>query len=101
MSEGRITPWEEDFPPGIGQTSIDFIRNHGNRELFMKAKAGDEIAAVELIRKCIKKDRVAGLCNKYPDTVILPVMAKERMGYNVIPLAYAKVMSSISGLKIN
>lgn len=101
MSHKKVIPWEEDFPSGIGQTSIDFIRNHGNRELFMQAKAGDEIAAVELIRRCIKKEKVFSLYNQYPDAVILPVMAKERTGYNVIPLAYAKVMSSISGFRIN
>ena len=101
MSQEKVIPWEEDFPSGIGQTSIDFIRNHGNRELFMQAKAGDEIAAVELVKKCIKKDRVIDLYNQHPDAVILPVMAKERTGYNVLPLAYAKVMSSISGFRVN
>jgi hypothetical protein len=98
---GKVISWEEGFPSGIGHTSIGFIRNHGNRELFMQAKAGNEIAAVELVRKCIKKDKISSLRNQYPDAVLLPVLAKERTGYNVIPLVYAKVMSSISGLKIN
>ena len=101
MSHGKVIPWEEDFPSGIGHTSIDFIRNHGNRKLFIQAKAGDEIAAVELVRKCIKYDKISSIRNQYSDSVILPVLTKERTGYNVIPLAYAKVMSSISGLEIN
>lgn len=92
MLQRKVIPWEEDFPSGIGQTSIDFIRNHGNRELFVKAKAGDEIAVVELVKKCIKKDRVTDLFSQFLNAVVLPVMAKERTGYNVIPLAYAKVM---------
>lgn len=96
-----VIPWEAGFPAGIGHTSLDFLRNHGNRELFMQAKAGNEIAAVELVKKCIKKDRIIKLCNQYPSSIILPVMAKERTGYNVIPLAYAKVMSSISGIRVN
>lgn len=99
MLQGKTIPWEKNFPSGVGHTSIDFIRNHGNRELFMQAKAGDEIAAIELVRKCIKMDRVISLKNQYSDAVILPVLAEERTGYNVIPLAYAKVMSSISGLE--
>jgi Predicted amidophosphoribosyltransferases len=67
----------------------------------MQAKAGDEIAAIELVKKCIKKERVIGLHNHYPNAIILPVMAKERTGYNVLPLAFAKVISNISGLRIN
>lgn len=51
LKHSRIIPWEGDFPAGIGHTSIDFLRNHGNRELFMQAKAGNEIAAVELVKK--------------------------------------------------
>lgn len=101
MSQEKVILWEDGFPSGIGHTSIDFIRNHGNRVLYMQAKAGNEIAAIELVKKCVKKDKMSDLRYNFPDAVILPVLAKERTGYNVMPLAYAKVMSSISGFEIN
>lgn len=101
MQQDRIISWGNDFPDGYGHTSIDFLRNHGNRELFLKAKSGDETAAVELVKKCIKEDRIIQLRSKYPEALIIPVLAKERAGYNVIPLAYAKVIQNIAGLDID
>lgn len=38
---------------------------------------------------------------KHPDAVLIPVLAKERTGYNVIPLAYAKIAGSMTGLRIH
>ena len=74
MGEEKLTCWEKEFPNGYGHTSIKFLRS--NRELFYKAKSGDEIAAVKLVKKCIKKDRVIQLKSKYPEALIAPVLAK-------------------------
>ena len=76
MIPKNAVPWEESFPAGIGHTSIDFIRNHGNREQIMKAKSGDEIAAVELVKKCIKLERVNLLKEKYSDCVIVTMYSR-------------------------
>lgn len=100
MSQERLNLWEDNFPNGYGHTSIDFLRNHSNRDLFIKAKAGDAISAVDLVINCIKKERILQLQNKYKDAIIVPILAKERSGFNMIPLAYAKVLQSITGFKV-
>lgn len=85
MAQEKVIPWEEDFPSGIGHTSIDFIRNHGNRDLFIKAKAGDEIAAVELVKKCIKGIYVNGVL-----TSLTPYNLNTRLGKGDAFLVYVK-----------
>lgn len=53
-----------------------------------------------MVRKCIKPDKLKQLKEKYSDCILVPVLGKERTGYNVIPLAYAKIISSHIGLQI-
>ena len=100
MSQEKTISWEDDFPCGFGHTSIDYLRNNSNRDLFLKAKAGDMIAAIDLVINCVKKDRILQLQNKYSNAKIVPVLAKEKSGFNMIPLAYAKVIQSITGSKV-
>lgn len=99
----KATPWGDNFPKGIGHTTIGFLKSekNGNAELHKKAKAGDEIAATQLVEKCIKKDRILQLAKQYPDAIIVPAIAEERTGINMLPKMYADRICEIGGFKQN
>jgi len=72
--------WEENFPKGYGHTSIAYLRRCPS---FICAKNGNMNAAIHIVEKCIKVNRINDLEEKYPNSVLLPVIN----GRNVIPLA--------------
>ena len=73
--------WDKNFPKGYGHTSIAFLKRcYG----FYQAKNVDLNLAHNVVRKCIKQDRLQKLREEYPDAVLIPVL-----GRNQLPLALA------------
>jgi len=75
--------WEENFPKGYGHTSIAYLRRCSG---FNCAKNGNMNAAIHIIERCVKVNRIKYLEEKYPNSVLLPVIN----GRNVLPLALAQ-----------
>lgn len=73
--------WDKDFPKGYGHTSIAYLKRCVG---FEQAKAGDYNAAKQVVRQCIKRNRVDLIHRLYPSAVLLPVITKNRL-----PLALA------------
>lgn len=102
----------------IQVTSLPNLKNakNGNLDLHVKAKAGDFDSAYKLIDNLLTVKRADGKVNhkanilvnkfkkiaqEYPNAVILPIIAKEASGHNMLPYAYAAKISQITGLKIS
>jgi len=75
--------WEENFPKGYGHTSIAYLKRCLG---FVYAKNGDMNAAIYIVERCVKVNRINDLEEKYPDSILLPVIN----GRNVLPLALAQ-----------
>lgn len=73
--------WEHNFPKGFGHTSIAFLKRCIG---FEDAKNGDMDAALFVVSRCVKRDRICDLRRKYPDAILIPVL-----GINKLPLALA------------
>ena len=73
--------WEADFPEGIGHTSISYMKRCDG---YNAAKNGDMLAAMRVVERCTKRDRIAAVKEQYPNAVLLPVISQ-----NAIPLALA------------
>ena len=73
--------WEDDFPQGFGHTSISYLKRC---EGYHAAKNGDIDAAMRVVERCVKTDRIDAVREQFPNTVLLPVISQ-----NMIPLALA------------
>ena len=73
--------WEADFPEGLGHTSISYLKRCDG---YHAAKNGDMLAAMCVVEKCVKLDRIVAVREQFPKAVLLPVISQ-----NVIPLALA------------
>lgn len=78
-------------------TSLVQLKKNPNYDL---AKAGDVVAAFDLIESLYKPNKFRGL-QAYPDAEIVAIKAIEKSGVNVIPLALAERLSFDFGNKIN
>jgi len=81
-SHQPIFAWEDDFPKAYGQTSIAFLKRCIG---FEDAKNGDYLAAIGVVKKCVKETKISALLENYPNATLLPIP-----GRNVLPLAYAE-----------
>ena len=92
-----IKPWPEDFPNATIHTTLGKLTEHPD---YSDAKAGDAEAAQMVVDDLIKPEKVVELGKRYPDAMILPVLAKEATGRNKIPRAYAQTISDLTGLPV-
>ena len=81
----------------IAHTTIAALRRHPS---FAAAKAGNPIAAFAVVRDLARQERISRLASACPGAVICPVLAVERTGVNMLPLAFAKFAGSIGGLDV-
>lgn len=87
-----------DVPPhalakAISHTSISALRHH---PAFTDAKAGNHSAALDVVQTLAHPDRARSLLDTCPGAVLVaPVLAIERTGVNMLPLAYAKWLASL------
>ena len=81
----------------LSHTSIAALRRHPQ---FTAAKAGDPIAAFAVVRELTRQERITRLASEHPGAIICPVLAIERTGINMLPLAFAKFAGSVGGLRV-
>lgn len=82
------------IPDVVYNTTLNCMEQKHN-DLFQKGKGGDLEAAQQLVAKITNKEKIRQIAQKYPDAVIAPVMSQST---NVIPLAYAMLLSEQTGL---
>lgn len=82
------------MPDVVNNTSLNCMEQK-HSELFHKGKGGDIEAACQLVEKVTNKERMQAIGERYPNAIIAPVMST---GTNVIPLAYAMLLSKVTGL---
>lgn len=80
--------WEDDFPKGYGHTSISYLKRCFGYE---DARKGNICAAHDVVKKCVKKNRLDSFREEYADAFVLPVSSK-----NALP----KALASEIGLKL-
>jgi len=80
--------WEDGFPKGYGHTSLSYLKHCKG---FEEAKNGDMNAAIDVVKKCVKTNRLQEFRAEYSDSFLLPVRSR-----NMLPLA----LSYEIGLKI-
>lgn len=97
-TEKAIHPWSDNFPKITVHTNASTLTRK-NREDHQRAKAGDEKAAIRLIKKLMKPERVRAIADSHPGAVVVPVIAVEETGKNKLPLAYALAFEG-AGLEI-
>jgi hypothetical protein len=76
--------WGNNFPKGFGHTSIAYLKKCPD---FERAKNGDLTAAFRVVQRCVKPSRIIEMIEKFPDSVLLPVL-----GRNALPLAFAETI---------
>jgi len=65
-----------------GYTSASFLKQCDG---YSEAKTGDVFAAKGIFEKCVKKECMKNIREKYPDSILLPVMSHT----NALPLSFA------------
>lgn len=96
------TSWD-NFPKVRVLYPLKTLSN-ASTELYTSAKSGDMLAAFELLHKYVlKKAEIYSLGAQLftHNPILVPVIAKEQLGNNKIPLAYANILSGYLGLQFN
>ena len=105
-----IQAWPENFPKVKIVTTLDFIKRK-HEDLHKRAKAGSLPAAIELVDAIVgpatikgkpnpKWDSIRSLAADYPGATLVPVLAEETTGENLIPYIYARKIKEITGLNV-
>ncbi|GAB3376183.1 phosphoribosyltransferase [Azotobacter armeniacus] len=93
--------WGQDFPDVVLAHPLSFLNNHPD---YSAAKAGDDIAALRVARDAVMPEFVEQVRALIPEGIrprIVPVLAREQVGDNRIPLAAAKVLAKQLGLRVD
>lgn len=91
--------WRNDFPPVLIHTNLQRMR-HADKGLYSKAKAGDYGAAQAIVKGCIKREKVNLIVKQHSDAIIVPVRAMNCRSGNMLPIAYAEIISAY-GMKLD
>lgn len=88
-----------DFPPVIRNGDLNSLSLHPE---YKPAKAGDPVAAFTLAEKVITDEFIEGIRQSLGGRkpVIVPVLAEESEGANMIPLMLAKQIGNRLGLEV-
>lgn len=93
------TPWG-DFPEAVFQAGLGALKKHSE---YAAAKGGDDQAAARVVKSVLSDDAMAQIKgivgNRRP--VVVPVLAQEASGANMLPLAYAYALSSRLGYDVD
>lgn len=89
--------WPNDFPNAILHTNVATLKAHPD---YPAAKAGDTMAAMRVVDALVKPDKLRQLAQRYPEAVLLPVLAIESSGRNKLSLALAEGLSEATGLAV-
>lgn len=98
MDRSERAPWG-DFPPVIRNGDLGSV---GADEEYALAKGGDPAAAVRLVARLLSPDVVEQIRDALGDRrpKVVPVIAPEASGINMIPLAYAWALASELDLEV-
>lgn len=96
-----VAIWPREFPKVTVMTTRTYIDQH-YKDLFDKAKAGDVVAAADLVEKVASRqeslDKLKALAANYPDAILVPIKSLEKTGENMIPDQYALYIAMKTGL---
>lgn len=67
---------------------------------YTAAKSGDKLAAARLARDLIVPEKAADLARRYSNSLLVPVHAEEATGRNAIPVAFATLLATLTGLPL-
>ena len=88
--------WKSGFPEIVNHTGSHAASKDPN---FKAAKSGDYDAAVRLVDRLLKPDKVADIVNRYSDASLVYVHMKNQENSNMIPAAFASKFRD-SGMKV-
>ncbi len=104
--------WGEGFPDVAYMTTRKFVlANPELDRLHREAKAGSLAAALAFVDRLlpdaptsesekVRVRKIKDLAADHPTAVLVPVVAMERTGHNMLPFAYAQRIGEITGLKL-
>ena len=95
LSDGK--GWNTSFPDIVNHTSSSVVRKDSD---FEAAKHGDYNAALSIVNKYLKHDKVDEIQKLYPDASVVYIHKKDLEGANMIPAAYASKLGS-NGLRVD
>ena len=95
LSDGK--GWNSSFPDIVNHTSSSAVRKDLE---FEAAKHGDYNAALSIVNKYLKQDKVDEIQKLYPDSSVVYIHKKDMEGANMIPAAYASRLGD-SGLRVD
>lgn len=98
MDRSERAPWG-DFPAVIRNGELNSV---GKDIDYASAKGGDPAAAVRLVNRLVTAELIAQLREAIGDRQpkVVPVIAPEASGINMIPLAYASAIASHLNLEV-
>lgn len=112
-SRFSVQAWDPSFPQVLTVTNPDTLINK-NAELHKSAKAGSVRAADELVKQLLgpatvgakgkpspKHAKIRALCAAHPTARVVPVIALEASGHNMLPWFYARHFAEIGGIKFD
>jgi|GEM_PF-721918 len=88
---------KQSLPNVVVHKRVDLIKRHPD---FDNAKKGDIEAALRLTNDSIDINKIEMLKINYPNSIIVPVISIDTNKMNKLPIAYAEVISSITGFKV-
>lgn len=86
--------FDKTFPDVFISTNVSKMKDHPYYEA---AKKGNELAAWMVTDQLIRKDRALELKTRFPNAILIPIIAEERQGTNMLPAALATSIASITG----
>lgn len=93
--------WPKDFPRVPSLSTRSYIERH-HHDLFVKGKAGNLPAALELVNAIVDRPKsletVKALAAAHPNAIYIPVIGVEKPGENALPYAYARKLSQVTPL---
>lgn len=90
--------WDENFPDVVCHTGLRELKY--DKHYFRAKMTGDIESSIHLAVNLIDRDKALGMKRKFGDAIIVPVIAEERHGENMIPLLCAKRIAQITGMKV-
>lgn len=93
----QSSPWPTDFPDIGWHVTVEVMHAHAD---YTAAKSGDKLAAARLARDLIVPEKAADLARRYSNSLLVPVHAEEATGRNAIPVAFATLLATLTGLPL-
>lgn len=108
---GSVRPWPANFPDVVTHTDLPSLYaaarkpnenpNTLQSDTYRNAKAGDELAATEVVDAVLNPDKCVELGKEYPEAIVASVHAEERTGRNKLAVVYAKALGELALLEVD